>query len=322
MGMLDKDRPRGLRVPSLSSFRSKHKSPDPSPTIHLPSPSQLSNHADSIPVSSSKQLEKALPPHPLHSPPQQTLPPAGGSYPSPPPQTHSPQPVPGQNSNPVQSFRNNSPPNHGGSPSYGTMPRPTPPSTSLPPRRPLPGSATAPAPAPVPAQTPVYAPVPVAPVNPTVTQQRTPPLSDGEPEQRRSNGTGDSLESFIPDPEPEPELNSTIGTPNETGSSEDDRPWTPPEVEPVVVPLNKMHYSCYQEHRAMPAANNVWHSLPCMTCHKFDREIRHRCVFCCLRVCADCYEALKKVPRRSLHQLMETITVVEDMGHKPSATAF
>ncbi|KAL3475332.1 hypothetical protein BJX99DRAFT_229705 [Aspergillus californicus] len=324
MAVLDKDRPRGLRVPSLSSFRSKHKSPDPVPSIQLPSPSQLSLNADSLSFSSSKQQEKALPPQPVPSPPQHSSPLVVNPYPSP-PQVHIPQPVPTQSLNPTQPYRNDAPPpRHVAPPANRPMPRPAPPSTAQPVRRPIPRSATAPAPVPTQASAsgPVHAPVPVLPVNPILAQQRTPPSSESEPEQRHSNGTNDSLEGFIPDPEPELELGGTNGTPNEANSSEDDdRPFTPPEVEPVAVPLNKLHYSCYQDHRAMPVAGNVWYALPCMTCQKFDRKIRHRCVFCCLRVCADCFQALKNCPRRSLAQLIETISANGDAVNLPSATA-
>jgi len=321
---MDKDRPRGLRVPSLSTFRSKNKQSDPTPTIQLPSPSQLSLHTDSLSIPSTSPLQKALPPQPLPSPPQPSSPAAviNPYYSSPPHASSHSQPSQPSPISPVSSpnsaqynNRNNDappPPLHAIPPSNNRpMARPIPPHNTQPTRRPVPGSA----PVTVTAPGPQYAPAPIPtqatqPVNLMVPQQRTPPSSEGDPEQRLSNGTSDSLEDFIPDPEPEPELDGTSGTPNEAGSSEeDDRPWTPPEVEPVPVPLNKLHYSCYQEHRAMPAAANVWYALPCMTCQKFDREIRHRCVFCCLRVCADCFQALKKIPRRSLAQLMETIEV-------------
>lgn len=341
MAILDKDRPRGLRVPSLSSFRSKHKSPESTPTIHLPSPSQMTLQNESIPVSSFKPAEKALPPQPLPSAPQPSSA-AGYPYPSP-PQTYNnpPTPVSVQNSTPTLSFGydGSAQPPLPALPADRPMPRPIPQSTTPPARRPIPRStaasttapapapAAAPAPEPVPAQTstPVYAPAPipapasVPPVNNLIAQQRTPPLSEGEPEQRKSNGTSDSLEELIPSPEPEPELDGASSTPNETGSSEEDnRPFTPPEVEPVAVPLTKLHYACYQDHRAMPATGNVWYALPCMTCRKFDREIRHRCVFCCLRVCADCYQALQKCPRRSLAQLMETISSQNGATSQPS----
>ncbi|GAQ43556.1 hypothetical protein AtubIFM55763_010788 [Aspergillus tubingensis] len=113
------------------------------------------------------------------------------------------------------------------------------------------------------------------------------------------------LEDFIP--EPEPELDDT-GAPIEPVSSEENNgPWTPPDIEPVAAPLNKLHFACYQDHRSMPPANNVWHAVPCMTCQKFDRDVRYRCVFCCLRICTGCFQTLQTIPRRSLAQLMESI---------------
>ncbi|KAJ0421021.1 hypothetical protein BJY00DRAFT_113905 [Aspergillus carlsbadensis] len=324
MAVSDKDRPRGLRVPSLSTFRSKNKQSDPTPTIQLPSPSQLSLHTGSLSIPSSSPLQKALPPQPLPTPPQPSSPAVISPYPSSPQASHSqPSPIPSPNS--AQYNRNDAPPPHHAIPASRPMARPIPPPNSQPTRRPVPGSAPVTATAPG----PQYAPAPILaqaanPVNLMAPQQRTPPSSEGGSEQRLSNGTSDSLEDFIPDPEPEPELDGTSGTPNEAGSSEDDdnRPWTPPEVEPVPVPLNKLHYSCYQEHRAMPAAANVWYTLPCMACQKFDREIRHRCVFCCLRVCADCFTALKKIPQRSLAELMQTIEVLNANGGaiRPSTT--
>ena len=57
----------------------------------------------------------------------------------------------------------------------------------------------------------------------------------------------------------------------------------------------------------MPVAQNVWCPLPCMTCHNFDREIRHRCVFCALRICESCYQGLQKCQNRSLAELMKTL---------------
>ncbi|PYI06255.1 hypothetical protein BO78DRAFT_397440 [Aspergillus sclerotiicarbonarius CBS 121057] len=140
----------------------------------------------------------------------------------------------------------------------------------------------------------------------SVPAQRTPPSSEEDPDRAIPRPDADEpLEDFIP--EPEPELDGT-GAPIEPVSSEENNgPWTPPEIEPVAAPLNKLHFACYQDHRSMPPANNVWHTLPCMTCQKFDREVRYRCVFCCLRICAGCFQTLQTCPNRSLAQLMESI---------------
>lgn len=85
---------------------------------------------------------------------------------------------------------------------------------------------------------------------------------------------------------------------------EDD--WEPPAVD-VAAPLGKLHFACYQEHRSMPTSANVWHAVPCMTCQKLDREVRHRCVFCCLRICQGCYQGLLKCQRRSVGELLGMI---------------
>lgn len=57
----------------------------------------------------------------------------------------------------------------------------------------------------------------------------------------------------------------------------------------------------------MPVAQNAWCPVPCMTCQKMDREIRHRCVFCCLRVCEGCYLALQRCRGRLLAELMSQL---------------
>lgn len=84
-------------------------------------------------------------------------------------------------------------------------------------------------------------------------------------------------------------------------------PFVPPDVEPVAPKLNEIHLTCYQQHRAMPVAQNTWCPMPCMTCQKFDIEIRHRCVFCCLRICESCYQFLQKCKNRSVEELVDQI---------------
>ena len=114
------------------------------------------------------------------------------------------------------------------------------------------------------------------------------------------------LEDYIPDPEPVDRDSDTVSPAILDEEEQDVDTWTPPEAD-AAAPLTKLHFGCYQEHRSMPIAANVWHAVPCMTCHKSDREIRHRCVFCCLRICEDCYQGLQKCPRRSLKDLLDMI---------------
>ncbi|BDD57895.1 hypothetical protein MPDQ_004096 [Monascus purpureus] len=115
------------------------------------------------------------------------------------------------------------------------------------------------------------------------------------------------LEDFIPDPEySSPQLDTDIPSPREQVEP-DPEPLTPPEMVEIAAPLAKVHFACYQDHRSMPISRNAWYSTPCMACHKQDREIRHRCVFCSLRICSGCFETLQKCQNRSLAQLVESL---------------
>lgn len=46
-----------------------------------------------------------------------------------------------------------------------------------------------------------------------------------------------------------------------------------------------------------------------MTCLKADQEVRWRCVFCCLRICADCLGGIKGCKDRSLIEFMEKLVM-------------
>ncbi|KAJ5199624.1 hypothetical protein N7491_009578 [Penicillium cf. griseofulvum] len=131
-------------------------------------------------------------------------------------------------------------------------------------------------------QAPVPAPVPAP----------TPADEDNSPQ----------LEVFIPTPE-SAELSAVELSREEIAPS----PFVPPDVEPVAPNLNEIHLTCYQQHRVMPVAQNTWCPMPCMTCQKFDLEVRHRCVFCCLRICESCYQTLQKCKNRSLEELVDRI---------------
>ncbi|OJJ46295.1 hypothetical protein ASPZODRAFT_67357 [Penicilliopsis zonata CBS 506.65] len=114
------------------------------------------------------------------------------------------------------------------------------------------------------------------------------------------------LEDFIPDPESDstgtqtPAEPSTLTPEQSENDSNGGDAWLPPQPEPIAAPLGKVHFECFTAHRTMHPSNNVWYAVPCMTCLKQDREVRHRCVFCCLRVCATCYDGLLKCENRSL----------------------
>ncbi|PLN82723.1 hypothetical protein BDW42DRAFT_165953 [Aspergillus taichungensis] len=165
---------------------------------------------------------------------------------------------------------------------------------------------------------PVQRPTPPSSINHDIDEppRRQSTAAEQQHQQQQPQEEEDPLEDFIPDPEAdhpahehenEPDLDGPGSAIEEASSEENNGPWTPPDIEPVAAPLNKLHYVCYQDHRAMPPAANRWHALPCMTCQKFDREVRHRCVFCCLRICAGCYQTLQKTPNRSLERLMDSL---------------
>lgn len=82
----------------------------------------------------------------------------------------------------------------------------------------------------------------------------------------------------------------------------------PKELKSVNQPLTNLHYSCYQAHRSLAMSRNIYYPVPCMTCHTVDREVRWKCTFCCLRVCASCVEGLRACQRRSLKEFLGTLS--------------
>lgn len=159
------------------------------------------------------------------------------------------------------------------------------------------------------------APQPISPAVPAVVSQsinanqsqeyfpstRAPPVTLS-PAPPGENDNEIPLEDFIPTPD-------GAGSPLEHASSNEQQPplFTPLEMEPTPAPLTTSNYNCFQEHRNMPTAQNVWCPIPCQTCHKFDREIKHRCVFCAMRICESCYQGLQKCKNRSLAELMSKL---------------
>ncbi|PLB44714.1 hypothetical protein P170DRAFT_467428 [Aspergillus steynii IBT 23096] len=282
MPILDKEnRPRGLRMPSLSAIKGglkKQQTSEPSPQkdfhpVQLPAASLYPT--DTVPVlPSARPQEKELPPNPLSGPPSSSPPAVNAN-------DFNDRPLPRFPRVPVPKPEE---------PAAPVILQETPPPTEEPKLPADPGSDRS----------------PNAQVHHTYF-----PYRDPSPNHGQSDDTDDPLEDFIPEPEPEPDVDGTDAPIEPMSSEENNGPWTPPDIEPVAAPLNKLHFACYQGHRSMPAANNAWYPLPCMTCQKFDREVRFRCVFCCLRICAGCMQTLQKLPNRSLDQLMETITSPE-----------
>lgn len=288
MAILDKEN-RRLRMPSLSAMKLQKKSTPPSPESP-PRKDPAPVHpvrSDSVPVRPPRPQEKELPPNPMLQ--STSPPPAPFSNPTHPynarPLPSFPRvPVP-KPADPVPVQQSTPPPSDGSEPEPERMPEP---STRL-----------------------EDVEQKQAPVNPAPAPRYQPYQPREQPPVAAADDDEDPLEDYIPDPEPE--LDGPGDAVDIVSAGEDDTgPWTPPEYEPVAPPLNKLHYACYQEHRAMLPAQNLWYPLPCMACQKFDRETRFRCVFCCLRVCGACHEGLKKSPHRSLARWMETLPAREN----------
>ena len=82
-------------------------------------------------------------------------------------------------------------------------------------------------------------------------------------------------------------------------------PATPlPPQKILAPPLLPVHYACYQAHRRMLRSANAKHPVPCMACGVEDEQVRHKCVWCCLRICGACMDRLDKVERRDLKVLV------------------
>ncbi|KAJ5312891.1 hypothetical protein PENANT_c049G07162 [Penicillium antarcticum] len=299
MAIFDSEkRPRGLRVPSLTAMKSS-----------AAAKSQFSFHSkkstESVP--SDDSTPKTAPPFP---PPAKPAPPPDKELPSPPKEAQAPNVNP--YFPPIPSPRDGVPerrpiervpvpgPTSALSPISPSQPRTTGMRTQPKPQpQPQPDpNIFQQAPAPIPVPAPVQAREPIRAQAPPVTL--SPP--DSLPAQKET--TSPALEDFIPTPDStEPPLDVPAMAPRDLAPS----PFVPPEVEPVAPNLNKVHFQCHQEHRNMPVAQNVWCPMPCFACQKFDNEVRHRCVFCCLRVCEECYQTLQKCKNRSLEELLERV---------------
>ncbi|OQE27070.1 hypothetical protein PENFLA_c006G00456 [Penicillium flavigenum] len=269
MAIFDSEkRPRGLRVPSLTALKSSATK----------SQFSLKKSSDSVPSDESTSPKPTAFPAP---PPPKPAPPPDKELPLPPKVD-----IPASSDNPY----------------FPPIPR-----NEVPERRPIQR-------VPVPTQSPprttgmrtkksqpdFHAPQQPTPVTPSSPPQVPTIVQDPAP---ADEANSPQLEEFIPTPESaEPPA-----VPEQLREELAPSPFVPPDVEPVAPKLNEIHLTCYQEHRAMPVAQNTWCPMPCMTCQKFDIEIRHRCVFCCLRICESCYQTLQKCKNRSVEELVDRI---------------
>ncbi|KAJ5457622.1 hypothetical protein N7475_009010 [Penicillium sp. IBT 31633x] len=280
MAIFDSEkRPRGLRVPSLAALKS--------------SAFQSKKSSESVPSDESTTLQPAFPTPPPPKPP----PPPNKELP-PPPKMEIPTPPRSSSNNPyfppVSAFQDVIPdrrpiervpvPVHSiSSRTMGIRSKRSEPDLYATQQEQSPVTLFHPPPMPAPAQAPALALAPA-------------PVDDGNSPQ---------LEDFIPTPDSaEPPLSVPELPREELAPS----PFVPPEVEPIAPALSRIHFTCYQQHCTMPVAQNTWCPMPCMTCQKFDIETRHRCVFCCLRICEECFQMLQKCKSRSVEELMDCIS--------------
>lgn len=301
MAIFDSEkRPRGLRVPSLTAMKNGSAAARSQFSFKKSNEVKTPEEPVVIPVA-----VPALPPQ--QAPPTKELPPPPKDQVPPPPRMLTKVPprrkvanAPNGIHSPVAQTPVTAP---------APAPVPVPVQAQAPQSPPLQPSPQAASP-----QTQVHAPAPLPVATQTIrpteqsvvvdrsqnhSYQTVPPVTLSPPPSDENEALT-PLEDFIPTPE-------GPGTPLDNLSTEELS--MPPmlDIEPVAAPLNKVHFACFQEHRNMPVAQNVWCPLPCQTCHKFNREIRHRCVFCCLRVCEGCYQALLKCKNRSLSELMQKL---------------
>lgn len=73
------------------------------------------------------------------------------------------------------------------------------------------------------------------------------------------------------------------------------------------LPLDVVHFDCYQSHRFMRSTKNTFCPTGCMICKKMDTETRWRCTWCCLSACASCMQVLTAMPGKSLQACLERI---------------
>ncbi|KAF2440358.1 hypothetical protein P171DRAFT_99607 [Karstenula rhodostoma CBS 690.94] len=94
--------------------------------------------------------------------------------------------------------------------------------------------------------------------------------------------------------------------------SSDSSPATPPFVPltdtPAPVsgaPITHKHHACYSQHATFVWSRNDFQPMACMICAKNDSDRRWACVWCYLRICAECSVELQKEPGRRLQGVLE-----------------
>jgi len=72
-------------------------------------------------------------------------------------------------------------------------------------------------------------------------------------------------------------------------------------------PIDRTHFNCYQSHRRVLKLPNKHYPVPCMICKVDNTEQRWKCAWCCLRVCTECMDALRKVEGKDLRVVVRAL---------------
>jgi len=72
-------------------------------------------------------------------------------------------------------------------------------------------------------------------------------------------------------------------------------------------PIGLTHFNCYQSHRRVLKLPNKHYPVPCMICKVDNTEQRWKCAWCCLRVCTECMDALRKVEGKDLRVVVRAL---------------
>jgi hypothetical protein len=74
------------------------------------------------------------------------------------------------------------------------------------------------------------------------------------------------------------------------------------------LPLDIVHFDCYQSHKLMRSTKNTQCPVACMICQKKDTETRWRCTWCCLSACGSCKQILVSIPGKDLRACLERVS--------------
>jgi len=139
-----------------------------------------------------------------------------------------------------------------------------------------------------------------------------------EPAVKRSPQPKKSFAAKILTPQPSPDKASPLSLPSPLSPSAGlgiNFPTLPTHAEQGTVmsglPLNGLHFDCFQSHKFMRSSRNTLCPISCMICEKKDAEMRWKCVWCCLSACGACMQVLSSIPGKDLRICLERIGKVE-----------